>query len=256
MLTIEVLSLFPNMVLGPLEESILSRARDRGFLNVTVTDIRSFAHDKHKLCDDTPYGGGAGMVMKPEPLTEAIEAAKARLEGAPVILMGPRGRRFEQAIARSLQAQRRFILVCGRYEGIDERVRSHIDDEISLGDFILTGGELAALCIIDAVTRLEPGVLGNSASACHESFEEGLLEHPHYTRPPVFREERIPEVLLSGDHAKIARWRRTQSLRVTRECRPDLFSKLTLTKTDMVLLGDADSEKESDGGDNHERPDP
>jgi tRNA (guanine37-N1)-methyltransferase len=255
MLTVEVLTLFPRMVQGPLCESILFRAREKGLLDVTVTDIRGFAHDKHKVCDDTPYGGGAGMVMKPEPLTEAIEAAKARLPGAPVILMGPRGRTFEQAAARTLQAQRSFILICGHYEGIDERVQPLIDDEISLGDFILTGGELAALCVIDAVARLEPGVLGNSASTCRESFEEGLLEHPHYTRPPVFREERVPDVLLSGDHAKIARWRRAQSLRVTRERRPDLFSKLTLTKADVALLREADSEEECGGEDDHEKSD-
>lgn len=255
MLTIDVLTLFPQMVSSVLGESILARARHRGLLDVTVTDIRDFAHDKHKVCDDTPYGGGAGMVMKPEPLTEAIESARAHLPQAPAILMGPRGRRFEQSIARALQSQGRFILICGHYEGIDERVRPLVDDEISLGDFILTGGELAALCIIDAVARLEPGVLGNSASICHESFEEGLLEHPHYTRPPVFRDERVPHVLLSGDHARIARWRRAQSLRVTRERRPDLFSKLTLTKADLALLSEADSEEEGGEGDIDERPD-
>ncbi len=249
MLTAEVLTLFPQMIWSALGESILARARDKGLLDIDVTDIRDFAHDRHRVCDDSPYGGGAGMVMKPEPLSEAIEAAKARRSEAPVILMGPRGRRFEQSIARSLQAEGRFILVCGHYEGVDERVRTLIDDEISLGDFVLTGGELAALCVIDAVTRLEPGVLGNSASTCHESFEEGLLEHPHYTRPPVFRDERVPPILLSGDHARIARWRRAQSLRVTRERRPDLFSKLTLTKADLALLSEADSEEEGGEGD-------
>ncbi len=249
MLTAEVLTLFPQMIWSALGESILARARDKGLLDIDVTDIRDFAHDRHRVCDDSPYGGGAGMVMKPEPLSEAIEAAKARRPEAPVILMGPRGRRFEQSIARSLQAEGRFILVCGHYEGVDERVRTLIDDEISLGDFVLTGGELAALCVIDAVTRLEPGVLGNSASTCHESFEEGLLEHPHYTRPPVFRDERVPPILLSGDHARIARWRRAQSLRVTRERRPDLFSKLTLTKADLALLSEADSEEEGGEGD-------
>lgn len=255
MLTVEVLTLFPQMIGAALGESILSRARDKALLDVTVTDIREFAHDKHKVCDDTPYGGGAGMVMKPEPLVEAIEAARARQPKAPAILMGPRGRRFDQAVARSLQSLGGFILICGHYEGIDERVRAHVDDEISLGDFVLTGGELAALCIIDAVTRLEPGVLGNSASICHESFEEGLLEHPHYTRPPVFRDERVPQVLLSGDHARIARWRRAQSLRVTRERRPDLFSKLTLTKADLALLSEADPEEEGGEGDIDEKSD-
>ena len=249
MLTAEVLTLFPQMIWSALGESILARARDKGLLDIDVTDIRDFAHDRHRVCDDSPYGGGAGMVMKPEPLSEAIEAAKARRPEAPVILMGTRGRCFEQSIARALQAKGRFILVCGHYEGVDERVRTLVDDEISLGDFVLTGGELAALCIIDAVTRLEPGVLGNSASTFHESFEEGLLEHPHYTRPPVFRDERVPPILLSGDHARIARWRRAQSLRVTRERRPDLFSKLTLTKADLALLSEADSEEEGGEGD-------
>lgn len=249
MLTVEVLTLFPQMVRAVLGESILARARGKGLIDVAVTDIRGFARDKHKVCDDSPYGGGAGMVMKPEPLTCAIEAAKARLPGAPAILMGPRGQKFEQSTARSLQSRGRFILICGHYEGVDERVLSLVDEEISLGDFILTGGELAALCVIDAVARLEPGVLGNSASICHESFEEGLLEHPHYTRPPVFRDERVPPVLLSGDHAQIARWRRAQSLRVTRERRPDLFSKLTLTKADLALLREADSEEEGGEGD-------
>lgn len=253
MIEAEVLTLFPDMVSGPLGESILARAAAKGLLKVTVTDIRTFTHDKHKVCDDVPYGGGAGMVMKPEPLTEAIESAKSRMPGAPVILMGPRGRKFDQRIAEELAAKGRFILVCGHYEGIDQRAHAVIDEEISLGDFILTGGELAALSIIDAVTRLEPGVLGNSASSDHESFEDGLLEYPQYTRPPVFRGMKVPEILLSGNHAKIARWRRAQSLRVTRQRRPDLFSKLTLTKADLALLSEADSEEEGGPGDTDEK---
>ena len=256
MISAEILTLFPDMVRGPLESSILARAQAKGLLEITVTDIRSFAHDKHKVCDDVPYGGGAGMVMKPEPLTEAVEAAKSRRPGAPVIFMGPRGRRFDQARAHRLAETGSFILVCGHYEGIDERVRPLFDEEISLGDFILTGGELAALCIIDAVTRLEPGVLGNSASSSHESFEDGLLEYPQFTRPPVFRDMKIPEILLSGHHANIARWRRAQSLRVTRNMRPDLFSKLTLTKADLALLSEADSEEEGGTGENDEKSHP
>lgn len=253
MIEVEILTLFPGMVAGPLGESILARAATKGLLKTIVTDIRSFARDKHKVCDDVPYGGGAGMVMKPEPLTEAIESAKSRLPDAPVIYMGPRGRKFDQRVAEELAAKSRFILVCGHYEGIDERVHAVIDEEISLGDFILTGGELAALAIIDAVTRLEPGVLGNSASSDHESFEDGVLEYPQFTRPPVFRGMGVPEILLSGNHAKIARWRRAESLRVTRQRRPDLFSKLTLTKADLALLSEADSEEEGGLGVTHEK---
>jgi tRNA (guanine37-N1)-methyltransferase len=176
------------------------------------------------------------MVMKPEPLVEAIEAARARRPGARVILMGPRGRVFDQQVARELHALGSLVLVCGRYEGVDERVLDFVDEEMSLGDFVLTGGELAAVCIVDAVTRLEPGVLGNLASASSESFEEGVLEYPQYTRPPEFRGKRVPEVLLSGDHARVARWRRAMSLKATRERRPDLFAKLTLSEQDRVLL--------------------
>lgn len=232
----EILTLFPRMVEGPLGESILGKARDRGLLEIAVTDVRDFAHDKHRVCDDTPYGGGAGMVMKPEPLVEAIEAARARKPGARVILMGPRGRVFSQPVARELREHAALVLVCGRYEGVDERVLDFVDEELSLGDFVLTGGEFAALCVVDAVARLEPGVLGNVASASSESFEEGLLEYPHYTRPPEFRGRRVPEVLLSGDHARVAKWRRAMSLKATRERRPDLFAKLTLSEQDRVLL--------------------
>ncbi|MGI5865591.1 MAG: tRNA (guanosine(37)-N1)-methyltransferase TrmD [Myxococcales bacterium] len=236
MVSVEILTLFPRIVEAPLAESILGKARERGYLEVVVTDIRDFAHDKHRVCDDTPYGGGAGMVMKPEPLVEAIEAARARRPGARVILMGPRGRVFDQKVARDLHALGSLVLVCGRYEGVDERVLDFVDEEMSLGNFVLTGGELAALCIVDAVTRLEPGVLGNLASASSESFEEGLLEYPQYTRPPEFRGRKVPEVLLSGDHARVARWRRAMSLKATRDKRPDLFAKLTLSEQDRVLL--------------------
>ena len=236
MLSFEILTLFPRMVEGPLGESILGKARQKGLLEVAVTDIRDFAHDKHRVCDDTPYGGGAGMVMKPEPLVEAIEAARGRNPGARVVLMGPRGRVFDQRVAHELYAHRALVLVCGRYEGVDERVLEFVDEELSLGDFVLTGGELAAMCVVDAVARLEPGVLGNVASTSSESFEEGLLEYPHYTRPPDFMGRRVPAVLLSGDHARVAKWRRTMSLKATRERRPDLFARLTLSEQDRVLL--------------------
>ena len=189
-------------------------------MRVQVTDIRDFAEGKHRVTDDVPYGGGAGMVMKPEPLVKAIEAAKQRRPSARVILMSPQGARFDQARAQALVRDGELILVCGRYEGVDERVLGWIDEELSVGDFVLTGGELAALAVIDAAARLVPGVLGNDLSPQSESFAgEGLLEGPQYTRPPEFRGLKVPEVLLSGDHAKIAQWRREQALSRTRERR-------------------------------------
>ena len=224
MLSVEVLTLFPRMIAAPLEESILGKARDKGLLRVQVTDIREHAEGKHRVTDDVPYGGGAGMVMKPEPLVSAIEAAKAREPAAHVVLMSPQGRRFDQRKAQELAQRGKLILVCGRYEGVDERVLPFVDEEISLGDFVMTGGEFAALAIIDAMARLVPGVLGNAESPLSESFAgEGLLEGPQYTRPPDFRGHKVPEILLSGDHAKIAAWRREQALHRTRDRRPDLL---------------------------------
>src|SRR5258708_6177455 len=208
------------MIAAPIEESILGKAREKGLLRVEVTDIREFAAGKHRVTDDVPYGGGAGMVMKPEPLVGAIEA------GAHVVLLSPQGRPFTQRKAQELLAREKLVLVCGRYEGVDERVLEWIDEEISLGDFVLTGGEFAALAVIDAVARLVPGVLGNAESAVRESFSAGLLEGPQYTRPPEFRGRKVPEVLLSGDHAKIAQWRREQAEERTRERRPDLLKTL------------------------------
>lgn len=222
----EVLTLFPRLVEGPLRESVLGKAIDKGLVSVKIRDIRDHAHDKHHVTDDTPYGGGAGMVMKPEPLVEAIEAAREG-EGCKVVLLDPGGRTFNQAVARELLGARKLVLVCGRYEGVDDRVRAFVDDEISIGDFVMTGGELAALCVIDTCARLVPGVLGNEDSAGSESFEAGLLEYPQYTRPPVFRGMEVPEVLLSGDHARIAGWRHEQALRRTQERRPDLFERLS-----------------------------
>jgi tRNA (guanine37-N1)-methyltransferase len=212
------------MLLAPLEESILGKAREKGLLRVQVTDIREFAEGKHRVTDDVPYGGGAGMVMKPEPLVAAIESARQRNPGAKVLLLSPQGRRFTQAVAEELAKEGSLILVCGRYEGVDERVGGFIDGELSLGDFVLTGGEPAALAVIDAVARLVPGVLGNELSSRSESFSAGLLEGPQYTRPPEFRGLRVPEVLLSGDHGKIAKWRREQSVLRTQERRPDLLA--------------------------------
>ena len=222
-LHIEILTLFPGMVGPPLRESILGKAQERGFLRIGVTDIRSFATGRHRITDDCPYGGGAGMVMKPEPMVAAIEDARQRLPGARVLLLSPQGRRFDQPWAAELGGEQALVLVCGRYEGIDERVLDFVDGELSVGDFVLSGGEFAALSVVDAVARLRPGVLGNELSAKSESFEGGLLEYPQYTRPHEFRGMRVPDVLLSGDHQEVARWRATQALERTRRRRPDLL---------------------------------
>lgn len=222
-LNIEILTLFPEMVGPPLRESILGKASARGLLDIRVTDIREFATGKHRVTDDSPYGGGAGMVMKPEPLVAAIEDVRARRPAARVLLLSPQGRRFDQRVATELSTVSAIVLVCGRYEGVDERVLEFVDGELSVGDFILSGGEFAALAVIDAVARLRPGVLGNELSTRTESFEDGLLEYPQYTRPPEFRGRRVPEVLLSGDHQEVARWRAARALERTRERRPDLL---------------------------------
>jgi tRNA (guanine37-N1)-methyltransferase len=243
-LEVEILTLFPRACAGYLGESILGKAQESGLVSITVTDIREYAAGKHRVTDDAPYGGGAGMVMKPEPLTAAIEAARGRVPGARVLLTSPRGDRLDQRLARELAGHAKLIIACGRYEGVDERVRVAVDQEVSLGDFVLTGGELAALAIVDAAARLIPGVLGNEASAGSESFEGevGLLEHPHYTRPPEFRGMKVPEVLLSGDHRRIERWRRRMALLTTRERRPDLFAKVRLNEEDTRLLQAGDDE--------------
>jgi len=234
---VAVLTLFPRLIAGPLGESLLGKAQEKGLLRVRVMDIREFAAGKHRVTDDVPYGGGAGMVMKPEPLVAAIEAARAALPGARVVLLSPQGTPFDQRKAEELAAGDRLVLVCGRYEGVDERVLAYVDEELSLGDFVLQGGEVAALAVIEAAARLVPGVLGNEESAERESFaREMLLEGPQYTRPPEFRGATVPEVLLSGDHARIARWRRRNALLRTRERRPDLFEKLRLSPEDLRLL--------------------
>lgn len=242
MFSVELLTLFPEAVSGYLGASILGKAQEKGLLQVTLTHIRDFAEGKHRVTDDTPYGGGAGMVMKPEPLVAALEAARARNPAARVLLMSPRGPTLNQELARQLARLPGLVLVCGRYEGVDERVLPFVDGELSLGDFVLTGGEVAALAVVDAVVRLVPGVLGNEASSVSESFEEGLLEHPHYTRPPVFRGVPVPAVLQSGDHARIARWRRWHSLQLTRQRRPDLFARLQLSPADLKLLRQREEE--------------
>lgn len=231
-----VLTLFPSMVTGYASESIIGKACERGLLSIEALDIRDYAANKHRNADDTPSGGGAGMVMKVDSLVGAIEAAKTKLPVAKVVLLSPRGATFTQQKAREVAGWGSAILVCGRYEGVDERVLAWVDEELSLGDFVLTGGELAALCVIDAVARLVPGVLGNAVSATTESFESNLLEHPQYTRPAEFRGVPIPDVLQGGDHARIARWRRWHALQLTRSRRPDLFARLELTKEDKALL--------------------
>jgi tRNA (guanine37-N1)-methyltransferase len=220
---IDVLTLFPGMFSGPLDESIVQRARERGILDLRVHNLRDWAHDRHRTVDDRPFGGGPGMVLKCEPIFEAVESLKQ--PGSRVILMDPAGRPFRQAIAAELAAVEHLVFLCPSYEGVDERVRRSLaDDELSVGDFILTNGNLPAMMIIDAVTRLLPGVLGDEESAADESFSHGLLEYPHYTRPAEFRGMQVPEILLSGHHAEIARWRREQALERTRGRRPDLIA--------------------------------
>lgn len=218
---IDVLTLFPAMFAGPLDESIVQRAREKGVLELAVHNLRDYTHDRHKTVDDRPFGGGPGMLLKPEPVFEAIESLKR--ERTRVILMSPAGRKFDQAAARELSGQAHLLLVCGSYEGFDERIREHVaDDELSIGDYVLTNGALPAMVVIDAVTRLLPGVLGDDESSRDESFSENLLEYPHYTRPAEFRGMKVPEVLLSGNHAEIAKWRAEQARRRTKERRPDL----------------------------------
>jgi len=233
----QILTLFPAMFQGPLTESILRRGVESGAIGVDLHNIRDFALDRHRTVDDAPYGGGAGMVMKVEPLAACVEAVKSQAPRARVILTSPRGEPFTQAVARELAAEDGLIILCGRYEGIDERVRElYVDRELSIGDFVLTGGELAAMVIVDAVSRLVPGVLGSEESALDESFSDGLLEYPQYTRPPEFRGLTVPPVLLSGNHREIDRWRRRQALRQTVQRRPDLLAAAHLSREDETFL--------------------
>jgi len=219
---IDVLTLFPAMFAGPLDESIVKRARDTGLVDLKIHNLRDWTHDRHKTVDDRPFGGGPGMLLKPEPLFEAIESLKR--EKTRVILMSPAGRQFNQAIARELVQQEELLLVTGHYEGFDERVREKLaDDELSIGDYVLTNGALPAMVVIDAVVRLLPGALGDDESSLDESFSHGLLEYPQYTRPAEFRGMKVPEVLLSGNHAEIERWRREQAKLRTKKRRPDLL---------------------------------
>ena len=219
---IDVLTLFPAMFAGPLDESIIKRARQKGFLDLKIHDLRDWTHDRHRTVDDRPFGGGPGMLLKREPLFEAVESLKR--ETTRVVLLSPSGRKFDQAIARELAAQKDLLLVTGHYEGFDGRVREALaDDELSIGDYVLTNGTLPAMVVIDAVTRLLPGVLGDDESSHDESFSHGLLEYPQYTRPAEFRGMKVPDVLLSGNHAEIEKWRREQAELRTRARRPDLL---------------------------------
>ncbi|MFO7151688.1 MAG: tRNA (guanosine(37)-N1)-methyltransferase TrmD [Bacillota bacterium] len=238
MLLFHILTLFPEFFTGPLEISILKRAREKGLIGIELLNIRDFSRDKHKKVDDYPYGGGAGMVMKPEPIFEAVEfaASAVQTEKRRIILLSPQGRLFDQNMAKELSQEEHIILICGHYEGVDERVKTIITDEVSIGDFVLTGGEIPALAIVDATSRLIPGVLGSYDSVKEESFSNGLLEYPHYTRPEVYRGLRVPEVLLSGNHREIEKFRRKEALRRTLEKRPDLFKRLELTDEDKKLL--------------------
>lgn len=233
----DVFSLFPSVIQPYLEISILQRAIQNGLLEIHLHDIRSFTADKHHITDDAPFGGGGGMVMKPEPIFTAVESVLGSPSSCPLILLTPQGRTYNQQVAAELAGYPHLALLCGRYEGVDERVREHlVTDEISIGDYVLTGGELPALILIDSITRLIPGALGDPDGAQDDSFASGLLEYPHYTRPAEFRGWRVPEVLLSGNHAEIARWRRQQALLRTWKRRPDLLERIQLSESDRRFL--------------------
>lgn len=237
----DVFTLIPQSMQAYLDASILGKAQQAGLIEVELHNIRDNATDKHRTADDEPYGGGGGMIMKPEPMFAAVETVLgAAMKSVPVILLTPQGRVFTQQVARELALLPRIVLICGRYEGIDERVREYLaTDEISIGDYVLTGGELPALVLIDAVARQLPGVLGAQGASERDSHADGLLEHPHYTRPAEFRAWRVPDVLLSGDHARIAAWRREQSLLRTLRRRPDLLDHASLTDDERKMLDDA-----------------
>lgn len=243
----DVLTLFPDIITAYLKESILKRVREKKLLDVSVYNIRDFVSDKHKAADDYPFGGGAGMIIKPEPLFKAIDFLKKDNEQRRVIFLSPQGKSFNQQLAKEFSLEkRRLVFICGRYEGIDERVRiSLVDEEISIGDYVMTGGELAALVIIDATARLIPGALGDETSVEEESFSWGLLDYPHYTRPREFRGLSVPEVLVSGNHKEIWLWRRKEALRKTLRARPDLIEKLQLTEEDKKIISELSSEEDS-----------
>jgi tRNA (guanine37-N1)-methyltransferase len=246
LLRIDVVTIFPRMVEAPLADGIVQRARDKGLLELRVHDLRDFSEDKHRSVDDAPFGGGPGMVMKAEPFRRAVDHVLPGGRGPAdaVVLLSPRGRRFDQATAERFARLERLVLLCGRYEGIDERVAETVaTEEVSLGDFVLTGGEVAALAVVEATMRLLPGALGDEGSAGADSFADGLLDFPHYTRPAQVDGRGVPEVLLSGDHGKIRRWRRKESLRATRARRPELLDRAPLTAEDRTLLREIEDEE-------------
>lgn len=239
---IDILCLFPEMFVSPLEQSIIKRAKERGLVDIVTHNIRDYTHDKHHTVDDYPYGGGPGMVLKAESVFQATEAVKQQFDTVeiPVILLTPQGRLFTQQVAQELALYTHLMLICGHYEGLDERVHEHLaTDEISIGDYVLSNGELAAMVIVDAVVRLIPGVLGSPMSANNDSHSDGLLEYPQYTKPRVYRGWSVPQVLLSGNHGEIARWRRCQSILRTAKRRPDLIEKITLADEEKEWMSES-----------------
>ena len=242
---IDILSLFPDMFWGVLNESILKKAQEKQAVTFNVVNFRDYSKDKHRKVDDYPYGGGAGMVLSPQPIFDAVEAVKGNDMEARILLMCPQGERFTQKKAEELSKERHLIFICGHYEGVDERVRQHlVTDELSIGDYILTGGELACMVVIDSLVRLIPGVLGNDDSPRHDSYSTGFLEHPQYTRPRDFRGYKVPDILLSGDHGQIELWRKKESLRRTWERRPDLLEKQCLSEEARIWLKEFEHENE------------
>jgi len=242
----DILTIFPDMLEGPLTASILGKAADKGLIDINLHNLRDWAAGKHQATDDTPYGGGDGMVMKVEPVAAALSELRQKRPKSRVLLMSPQGKTFQQADAERFSQEDGLVFVCGRYEGFDERIRSLVDEEVSLGDFVLTGGELAAATILDATARLLPGVLGASGSALGDSFSDGLLEYPQYTRPAEFKGVRVPEVLTSGNHLLIANWRRREQLRRTLERRPELLESAPLSKEDLRYLDELRAELEQE----------
>ena len=244
MIRFDILTIFPEMFASPCGCSLLRKALDRGLIAIQLHDIRTYAEDKHRVTDDAPYGGGGGMVMKVEPIDRALCSIPRLDEEVPIILLTPQGKRFSQKMAEELAACRQLVLVCGHYEGVDERVRTQlVNREISIGDYVLTGGELSAMVVVDAVSRLVPGVLGNCESARADSFSTGLLEYPHYTRPAEYRGWKVPEVLLRGNHREIEMWRRRESLLRTRRRRPDLLTTAALTEQEKGWLTEEGDEQ-------------
>jgi tRNA (guanine37-N1)-methyltransferase len=239
----DILTIFPEIFRSPLSESLIKKALDKGILQVRIWNLRDFTEDKHRTTDDYPYGGGAGMVMKADPIFRAVEEIKTNSPEARTLLLTPQGERFHQGLARSLSEQKHWILICGRYEGLDERVRQGVvDREISIGDYVLNGGEIPALVFLEVISRYVPGFLGSEQSVEEETFSDGLLEYPQYTRPPVLRGMEVPEVLLSGNHAEIKRWRRRESLKRTYLRRPDLLERADLSEEDLEYLAELKSQ--------------